>query len=1030
MTKFQYIGSGGKRPRTPTITNDNLFSKDKVEILLGVGEGEIEGLEDGLKSFFAGDVPLHDKDGNPIIKELVASEKKGGSTPTTITFTLGGESASTSVGVNILQKSPVVRYTPENFRGKINKLDIRITVAQLFHETAGGDVLNNIAQFRIEYKTARGADPWVVLDFSNATPLAADLIPPLSNITFSVGSHTDGKNKYLLTGKTGSGFVIDFRTDVPTITDDDYVIRITKFNADTDNSTNTKTACDIIFDSFQILAQPTRTFSNTALMHVTGRANDQFSDIPDFYGIYKGLITKVPTNRVENSVGAGCYPNPVWTGALIKRWHSNPAWVLYDLLDNPRYGMRKYAPTLNIYTQDFYDVGVYCDNAVGNGFGTGDEKRYTMNITLAENQNGWETLQNLAGAFDAVLYDDGEGNVRLKVDRWVEPRVLFTPETVTLEGFNYSFTDINTQYNSITVSFTNPQRGWQETRLKVKNDTFIALNGEIPLDFVAVGCTSESEALRRANARLLTATTEKTIAAFTTTRLGLILDPLEIVYIADPLLGWGMTGRISHVGGTKIYLRDPLEVTLATQANLILQTTTGLFKAVVMAIDDKTFQVLTNTTAFLDADIPEYAQFTLGNFTTTDGAIFKEAKPFRITAIEPSKDYNTFQLTALEVNPEKYDILGNPDHPEILIDTDNYTGLNLRQLFEDKNHSLSRQYSGVTFTFDGTLEQQANSFLLLCAADVNGYAITIGDWTGLLPVGVKPKLVFKGNVKIMGRGGKGGAGGYAYFEAPTRNGYQATVRLGRGENGQNGGNGLFLDYPVDIQLESGTNVELLGGYGGGRGERGRLLAKNKQFASHNGDSWYDQYWFNNATVTYPRVEDSSGNQSISGILTVEGVETMFSAWQANIAVPASGGSGGLPFGAAGDSGYLTSTAQSGWVIVPNAVKPTPNGVSATKTERGTRQNTQSYSLPSSSASIVSGVGAAGELEAFLDFPLQPQSYGVGEEVLDFYNTSALALSQGNQGIGIVNHANLNIASLGAWSVLRYNTISGYTTLTG
>ena len=74
-------------------------------------------------------------------------------------------------------------------------------------------------------------------------------------------------------------------------------------------------------------------------------------------------------------------------------------------------------------------------------------------------------------------------------------------------------------------SFTNPERGWQETRLKVKNDTFIDLNGEIPLDFVAVGCTSESEALRRAQARLLTANHEKTIAAFTTTRLGLILDP-------------------------------------------------------------------------------------------------------------------------------------------------------------------------------------------------------------------------------------------------------------------------------------------------------------------------------------------------------------------------------------------------------------------------------------------------------------------------------------------------------------------------
>ena len=962
MTKFQYIGSGGKRPRTPTITNDNLFSKDKVEILLGIGEGEIEGLEDGLKSFFAGDVPLHDKDGNPIIKELVASEKKGGSTPTTITFTLGGESASTSVGVNILQKSPVVRYTPENFRGKINKLDIRITIAQLFHETAAGDVLDNIAQFRIEYKTARGSDPWVVLDFSNATPTG--FTPPLSGVNFTVGSHTDTKNKYLLEGKTGSGFVIDFRTDVPTLTNDDYMIRVTKFNADTDASATTKTACDIVFDSFQVLAQPTRTFSNTALMHVTGRANDQFNDIPDFYGIYKGLITKVPTNRVENSVGAGCYPDPVWTGALIKRWHSNPAWVLYDLLDNPHYGMRKYAPTLNIYTQDFYDVGVYCDNAVGNAFGTGDEKRYTMNITLAENQNGWETLQNLAGAFDAVLYDDGEGNVRLKVDRWVEPRVLFTPETVTLEGFNYSFTDINTQYNSITVSFTNPQHGWQETRLKVKNDTFIALNGEIPLDFVAVGCTSESEALRRANARLITATTEKTIAAFTTTRLGLILDPLEIVYIADPLLGWGMTGRISHVGGTKIYLRDPLEVTLATQANLILQTTTGLFKAVVMALDEKTFEVLTNTTAFLAADIPEYAQYTLGKFTTVDGAIFKEAKPFRITAIEPSKDYNTFQLTALEVNPVKYDILGDGANPILLIDSDT-SNLNLREHFANQGNLLTKQYDTVTFVIDGTLEQQSGSFLLIHGASTNDYALTVGDWTGLLPVGVKPKIIIKGAVKIMGRGGKGGQGGVvtAYYNEIS----SLEILFTDPTNGDDGGDGILLDYPVDIEISANADVEFLGGYGGGQG----------------GVAAYTDYAFT------------------------------------SILLPATGGSGGWPYG---DAGVAP-------VGIPYFVAS--SGAAGSKTTAGLTPQTNAHNY--GEAVFYNGTGKAG-LPIISTINL---AYAENADPFAFIYHGELSLfptlpiyPDAQQGIGVINHGNMNITSLGAGSVLTYNTISGYTTLTG
>ena len=998
MTKFTYIGSGGKKPRTPVITNDNLFSKDKVEILLGVGEGPLQGLEEGLKSFFAGDVPLNDKDGQPIIKDLVATPYQGISTPQVINFALGGESANTTVGVNILQKSPVVRYTPENFRGKINKLDIRLNIAQLFREEANGDVLNNTAEFRIEYKTARGTDPWVVLDFTNATPNGPNPFPNLSGITFQVATHTDSKNKYQLIGKTGSGFVIDFRVTVAPITDDDYIIRVTKFNPDTDNSVNLKVACDIVFDSFQTIYQASRSFTNTALMHVTGRANDQFSDIPDFYGIYKGLITKVPSNRIENAVGSACYPT-TWNGVLTPAWHSNPAWVLYDLLDNPRYGMRRYAPTLNIYTQDFYEAGVYCDNGVSNYFGTGDEKRYTMNITLAENQNGWETLQNLAGAFDAVLYDDGEGNVRLKVDKWVEPRVLFTPETVTIDGINYSFTDINTQYNSITVSFTNPERGWQETRLKVKNDTFIDLNGEIPLDFVAVGCTNESEALRRAHARLLTANHEKIIAAFTTTRLGLILDPLEIVYLADPLMGWGVSGRISHTSGNFIYLRDGLaHILVSTPADIYIQTTTGIYQGTVTVTQTNPAILLVTSAGFETLDLPELTQFCLGNFTTSSGSLIRGPKPFRITAIEPSKDYNTFQLTALEVNPDKYDILGNPDHPEILIDTDNYTGLNLRQLFEDKNHSLSRQYSGVTFTFDGTLEQQANSFLLLCAADVNDYALTVGDWTGLLPVGVKPKLVFKGAVKVMGRGGKGGDGGDLIPISPIYEGYYeyyygrdlgrpdySQVSIMGGHRGEDGGNAVFTDYPVDIELAAGANVELIGGYGGGYGsDAGAVLIQEQ--------------WL---------------------LETVQNVKNCVKR------VQGSGGSGGWPFGQGGSAGG----------IAQNPVHAVPSGASGDKENAGGLQTANSPFMVVRPMQYSGGQGAIQHSLGSAGRPLSALGNPVPYLLFDFPpNTELLTYvgdrTIGEQGIGVINHGNMTITTLGAGSVLTYNTISGYTTLTG
>lgn len=995
MTKFTYIGSGGKKPRTPVITNDNLFSKDKVEILLGVGEGPLQGLEDGLKSFFAGDVPLNDKDGQPIIKDLVATPYQGSSTPQVISFALGGESANTTVGVNILQKSPVVRYTPENFRGKINKLDIRLNIAQLFREEANGDVLNNTAEFRIEYKTARGTDPWIVLDFTNATPNGPNPFPNLSGITFQVATHTDSKNKYQLIGKTGSGFVIDFRVTVAPITDDDYVIRVTKFNHDTDNSVNLKAACDIIFDSFQTIYQVSRSFTNTALMHVTGRANDQFSDIPDFYGIYKGLVTKVPSNRVENAIGDACYEPDIWNGVLTPAWHSNPAWVLYDLLDNPRYGMRRYAPTLNIYTQDFYEAGVYCDNGVSNYFGTGDEKRYTMNITLAENQNGWETLQNLAGAFDAVLYDDGEGNVRLKVDKWVEPRVLFTPETATVEGINYSFTDINTQYNSITVSFTNPERGWQETRLKVKNDTFIDLNGEIPLDFVAVGCTSESEALRRAQARLLTANHEKTIAAFTTTRLGLILDPLEIVYLADPLMGWGVSGRISHTSGNFIYLRDGLaHILVSTPADIYIQTTTGIYQGTVTVTQTNPAILLVTSAGFETLDLPELTQFCLGNFTTSSGSLIRGPKPFRITAIEPSKDYNTFQLTALEVYKEKYDVLGDDLNRTLLIDKDT-SGLNLKKLFADMGNPLTRMYESVTFVIDGTLEQQAGSFLLIHGMTVNDYALTVGDWTGLLPVGVKPKVLIKGAVRIYGRGGAGGKGGFAYirYASPINTGLRDAF-IGYGQSGQDGGDAVFLDYALDIEVETGAVLEVFGGYGGGYGGQGCILAGID-------------------------IDPNVGAYTIPEGQCIGRVNYYWLQRGAYKCLAGAGGAGGYPHGSGGPSGQSYEAAFNNIDLGSMGV---PSGASGTKNEAGVAPPSQEYKgsvlkvtggpLGSSFRpyTVFNGAGQDGRPSTVAH---NPQPYLVNTVGVGFYTSTVGSSANGAQGTGIINRGNLTLTVNGA-----------------
>ena len=989
-------GAGGKKPKSPTYTNDNLFSQDSVEILLGVGEGPLQGLEHGAQSLFVGDVPLKRMEGSTLINNfanLTINPSYLGDTvgagvdyhngyPTgaaqNVIFQKGGTSASVDVGTQVLYSTPVIRYTPSNMRGRISKLEIRVNIAQLGRETPDG-TFPNTAKFRIEYKTSDPNSTWTILEshLHSDYPTTPDFDQlPIAKSLAVVSSLRDGQNEYQLEGKTGSGFVIDFVIpDLPPQFEQDWVIRVTKNTPDyiSDGST-TKEIAEIIFDSFQMIGEVSRDFPNTALIHVLGTASDQFSSLPDFYGIYKGLKTPVPVGY--DTALSNPHENVNWTGATEIKYHSNPAWVLYDLLNNERYGYRRYVTDLNLNRQDFYEAGVWCDSQVVGKNGS-PERRYTMNLTIAENQNAWEYLQNIAGAFDGILYDDGEGTVRLKVDKWVTPKILMTPETINAEGFSYSFTDVATQYNELTVSYLNPERGWEESRTIVsygKADTSVdngqAINGVIPLDFVAVGCLTESEAVRRGRARALTASTENTIVNFTTTRLGIALDPLEIFYVADPYMNWGQTGRAEVISGLNIYLRDELPwavADLSVPYTLRIQTLSDLLECQALLTSPTTLLVTggsVDTDRFLNAHFAEFPVFVLSGGRVGYG----EPKPFRATTLEPTNNYNLFTISGLEVNPNKFDIVGdavNVTAPPIT--KDRLDGLNLRKYFTDTYIAPLSKYDSVTIVLDGTQQASTGDFLLITAADVNSFALTVGNWSDILPVGVKPKLVVKGNVKILGRGGKGGDGGGLMGLTPLPSGLNPSYGRPSGSEsvmgglqGQNGGSAANFENLLDLEIQDQATLEISGGYGGGYG----------------GDGSY---------IKVPLY--------ILGF----GIDPLFSYDVIVMRTVGSGGSGGYPFGAAG----LAGASNQG----------TASGSTGSKQGGGICPPRQTHYLGAFNIVVAEGEGHDGLPSSDLN---DPTPNLLSNSIPDYSNFITYAGSRvnGSQGVAITNYGNVNITGSG------------------
>lgn len=630
-------GGGGGGSRSPTRTPDSLLSQDYVEILLALGEGPIKGLAPGIHSpsenFLVGDTPLVSAStGDANFADFNATFYAGADTDPAIELKMGGQSNNVPVNVRLASKISVVRQTPAYARGTMNRIEVRILFNQMVKTTDDG-TFETDAVFSIEYRPSINGAQW---QFYNGQPQST------------------------IHGKTTSGAVKDFLIPVPSGSFD-YDLRVTKISADNLQETG-EDIVEMTWESFQCVTLGSAKYQDVALAHVYGKATNQFSSIPDFAGVYDGLIVKIPTNYNGTTRN---YDGVIWTGVFKTGWTDNPFWVLYDLLTNPRYGLPRYYLDVAADRFQFYEAAQWADELVSNGAG-GLQRRFSFNEVITEGKSGLELLQYVAGACNSIIIDDGNGVVSLKTDRPSDPTQIFTPENVTPEGFNYTFTDVSTRYNSITVSFINPDLDWAEDRRMATIDatSFIARNGLIPLDFIAIGCIDVHEAIRRANYRFVTANTECATVSFATTRFGLLTELFDTIYVADPDADWSTGGRIKGITGNVIQLRDPVYFPSTAPCAIRLQTFDGLLNLTITPPNAGICYSMIVTAGVAPSfdSLPDRTVFTV-----EDMVALGRAKPFRVLSIEEVEGSpDQIKITALEVNVYKYedaDAGSISDHP-------------------------------------------------------------------------------------------------------------------------------------------------------------------------------------------------------------------------------------------------------------------------------------------------------------------------------------------------------------------------------
>ena len=610
---------------TSVVKSDGaLRSVDTIEAILGLCEGPIGGLYDGPRSFFLGDTPLVSTNGNHNFSNFILNTYTGDESSSKVSTYLGGTASNSSVGVNLSLDSPVTRQTKSTLRNQIDRLEIRLNFLQLYRVNSKGKQRVATANFKIQYRQV-GNSTW--LNF-------------FSNETIS------------LTGKTTAIYVKEYVKSVPRI-DNDWEIRVERL----DDASDSKHFIVYSWESFQTVTIEEKAYDGTALAHITGQASDQLSSVPQLSGIYRGRLVKVPANydpktRFYDETTA-------WDGVSWKlAFSDNPVWCLLDLLTNARFGLLSYYPQMVVDGFDFYVAAKFCDELVPRPGGTTFQPRYTYNDVITKARNGLEQIRYIAATFGGILYDDYSGVVHLIIDQSRTPVQIFGPESVEDSGFEYSFTDIATRANELTVSFINPLLDWNQDRRIVTDDEAIARHGRIPLDFVAIGCLDPHEATRRAQLRLISAQTEVTSVTFETARAGLIANIFDHILIADADMGWSQSSRVkaympNPIGDESptIAVRDDLYLTPNTSFNIKLQTRSGLAELTVQnATDSFITRSLVSTEGSWPDDVPEFAQFTIEGSDNDTGF----AKPFRILNIEKSvTNPEAFVVSAVEININK-----------------------------------------------------------------------------------------------------------------------------------------------------------------------------------------------------------------------------------------------------------------------------------------------------------------------------------------------------------------------------------------
>ena len=501
------MGKGGGGAHTPVEAKETSRSKQLVKIVEILSDGEVAGLANGMKSVYLDNTPVQNSNNSYNFKNFSLQGRVGSQ----VQGVLGGFNTSekeVSVGAQVKNNLPITRTITDS---KVSRLRFTIGVQSLSNIEENGDIKETEVNLAI----------------------------------------TIGGTVYPVTifGKYSSQYLQQhtFKNLPPA----PFTIKVERLTAD---SNSQRLQNNTVWSSYTEVIDTEFTYPNTALIGVKFDS-EYFWNIPNRTYDLLGIKVKIPSNynpRTRQYSG-------VWDGTFKVDWTDNPAWVLFDIVTNKRYGLGNRLGEFGADKWTLYQVAQYCDQLVPDGFG-GREPRFTCNAWLTEQRSAYDVINDICSIFRAMPVWNGQ-QLTVVMDRPADPVWTYTNANVENGEFNYTFSAKKARHNAIQVEYADKDNSYERAIEYVSDDESIRRNGLNVKKITAFGCTSRGQAHRTGLWLLQTEKLETKTVTFTVGAEGLMHIPGDIIKVADTYYaGTNIGGRVLAVDGKKVTLDREISI--------------------------------------------------------------------------------------------------------------------------------------------------------------------------------------------------------------------------------------------------------------------------------------------------------------------------------------------------------------------------------------------------------------------------------------------------------------------------------------